>query len=53
MKSKIIITYVYPPIPIRSFDWQAYYDGYEEGACGWGSTPKLALDDLLEQDDEV
>ena len=24
---KIVTEYVFPPIPIRRFDWLAYYDG--------------------------
>ena len=26
---KIITTFIYPPIPIRSCDWQAHFDGDE------------------------
>lgn len=41
-------THVFPPIPIRSFDWHAYYDGYEEwGPSGWGPTEADAIADLL------
>jgi hypothetical protein len=45
----------YPPIPVRQFDWCAWYDGEEEaGPYGWGATEQAAIDDLVEnyhQDD--
>lgn len=51
---KIITTYVYPPIPVRQFDWQAVTDDYEEGApMGNGSTEQEAIDDLLSQLEEA
>lgn len=46
---KIITTNVYPPIPIRSFDWCAYYDGDEErGEYGYGKTEQEAIAELLD-----
>lgn len=50
---KIITTFVYPPIPIRSMDWQAHFDGDEpdnEGRMrvGRGATEQEAIDNLLE-----
>lgn len=46
---KIITNYVYPPIPIRRFDWSAYRDGFDEGELiGWGATEADAIADLLE-----
>lgn len=49
---KIITEFVYPPIPIRSMDWQAYYDGEEpdddgRAEFGTGVTEKAAIHDLL------
>lgn len=44
----IKVSHVYPPIPIRSMDWCAYYDGEEEGAQGWGPTEQAAIADLVE-----
>ena len=45
---KIITVHTYPPIPIRSCDWHAWYDGYEEsGPVGEGATEQAAIDDLL------
>lgn len=45
--SKIITNFVYPPIPIRSFDYVAYREGDEEtGPFGWGDTEEKALTDL-------
>jgi hypothetical protein len=35
----IITRFVYPPIPIRSFDWSAVEEDYDEGRpTGWGAT---------------
>lgn len=50
---KIRTVFVYPPIPIRAWDWQASYDDDEpndEGhmAIGEGSTEAGAISDLLE-----
>lgn len=39
----------YPPIPIRDFDWCAYYD--PEGDHGWGRTELEAIQDLLDNYD--
>lgn len=47
----IHLEFVYPPIPERHSDWRATRDGYEPGELvGYGSTPILALTDLLEQE---
>ena len=41
-------SFVYPPIPVRDFDWQAVVDGYEPGdAIGHGSTEDEAIAALL------
>lgn len=45
----IIVSHVYPPIPTRSHDWCAYFDGAEEeGKCGWGATKSAAIADLMQ-----
>lgn len=49
---KIITSYVHPPIPSRNFDWCAYYDGMEEGACGYGKTEDEAVADLVNNYEE-
>jgi len=50
---KIITRHVYPPIPLRSFDWCAYRDGQEElGGYGYGRTEQEAVADLLFQEEE-
>ncbi len=42
-------SHVYPPIPIRSFDWSAHYGDYDLGdLIGWGPTEELAIQDLLD-----
>ena len=45
--------YIYPPIPIRSFDWCAYDDdlGADCSPVGYGATEQEAIDDLMEQID--
>ena len=48
----IIIHYVFPPIPTRSFDFQASFDDDEPDdnghmVCGFGKTPIAAMTDLL------
>ena len=51
--TKIITTYVHPPIPDRRFDWCAYHDGEEEkGNYGYGKTEAEALEDLKRLDQE-
>ncbi len=47
---KIVTTHVYPPIPIRQFDWQAHYDSEadEQMNCGHGRTEAEAVVDLLD-----
>ena len=41
-----------PPIPLRKFDWRAFYDE-ESGTCGWGATEVDAIRDLLEITEEA
>ena len=52
-KPPIITHHVYPPIPIRQYDWCAFREGNEEaGGYGWGRTEREAINSLLEQEDE-
>ena len=52
---KIRTEYVYPPIPLRQFDWAAYDDdtycgcGECHSLVGYGPTEQAAIDDLNEQ----
>lgn len=57
---KIRTTHVYPPIPIREFDWSAVdedtYDAdcdqdgfFSKSPVGWGATEAEAIADLKEQ----
>ena len=39
---------VYPPLPVRVFDWHAFRD--PEGPVGMGATEHEAVDDLLMQE---
>jgi len=51
---EIVVTHVYPPIPIREFDWSATWSNDEpddEGhwiLIGYGPTPLAAIVDLLD-----
>lgn len=47
---KIRTDHVRPPIPIRQFDWVAWYDGEEDEqmATGHGPTEREAVADLIE-----
>lgn len=39
--------FVYPPIPVRDFDWAAFPEGCEEaGPYGWGPTQEVAIANL-------
>jgi hypothetical protein len=52
---KIKTEYVYPPIPLRQFDWSAIDDDtYDGPGCpiGAGATEAEAIADLLEQIEE-
>ena len=49
---KIITEFIYPPIPIRRYDWSAVRDGYDEGdPIGYGSTEQEAINELLEMEE--
>lgn len=50
----IKIDYVFPPIPLRQFDYSAVRDGYDEGdPIGFGETKQKAVDDLISQEEEL
>jgi hypothetical protein len=52
---KIRTDFVYPPIPIRDFDWSAVDDDtYDGPGCpvGYGRTEQAAIDDLMAQIDD-
>ena len=51
MARTIKTSHQFPPIPIRSFDWLAYFEGDEEGPQGWGPTEAEAIADLTENYD--
>ncbi len=51
MPPKIITSYWAKPIPNRSFDWSASYDGFEEGPYGYGETEQQAITDLTDNYD--
>lgn len=42
--------FVYPPIPVRAYDWMAWVGDYEPGCVvGCGATEEAAVADLREQ----
>lgn len=50
---RIRTDFVYPPIPVRTMDWQAVYDNDEPDddgrmAVGHGATETEAIADLIE-----
>lgn len=50
---RIVARFIYPPIPVRQFDWIAYYDGDEPDDdgnmdAGYGATQAMAIAELLE-----
>jgi hypothetical protein len=53
MPARRVVTHnIWPPIPLRQFDWCAHYDGDEPDDdgnmnCGYGKTEQEAIDDLL------
>jgi hypothetical protein len=50
MSRKINTQHVYPPIPVRKYDWCATFDGYEPGdLIGEGATEAEAIADLRTQ----
>jgi hypothetical protein len=50
---KVVTSFLYPPIPVRHFDWAAYIEGDEDGTgsgtTGRGETEVDALRDLAEK----
>lgn len=49
MPRPIVTSNIFPPIPIRDFDWCAYFEGEEErGQYGYGRTEAEAKADLLD-----
>lgn len=47
--AQIMTEFVYPPIPVRCFDWVAWFDGREEWLQGRGKTEDEAIQDLLDE----
>lgn len=49
-KLKIRTEHVYPPIPVREWDWSAVDDStYEPGGpIGWGRTEQAAIENLID-----
>jgi hypothetical protein len=53
---KIMTSFVYPPIPIRNFDWAAFDDDTYDGPgsiVGHGATKEAAIADFKEQLEEA
>lgn len=46
---KIVVSCAFPPIPDRSHDWFAHYEGEEEASgYGYGATPEEAVADFID-----
>ncbi len=53
MNPRIVTNYWAKPIPMRQFDWEATFDGYDMGdPVGYGTTEEEAINDLIQQVDE-
>lgn len=49
----IITEFIYPPIPLRNYDWQAIREDYDEDSLiGYGRTEQDAINDLIQQEKE-
>jgi hypothetical protein len=47
-KPPIITSYVFPPIPVRHYDYCAFRQGTEvSGNYGWGASKEDAIADLI------
>lgn len=47
--SRIVTSHMFPPVPFRTHDWAAFYDGEEEaGNYGYGATEAEAIRDFIE-----
>lgn len=45
---KVTTEFIFPPIPVREFDWVATFDDYEPGGpVGRGATEAEAIEDLM------
>ncbi len=55
MTRLIKTSFVYPPIPIHTNDWCAWYDdeGEEAGRYGWGTTEAEAIQDLRDNYEKI
>lgn len=51
---RIITSFQYPPIPIRTHDWCAYRENDVEDSSryGWGRTEEAAIHDLKAMEEE-
>ena len=50
---EIITDFIHPPIPVRYFDYRAYYadEGEEAGRYGFGATEEAAIKELKQKFD--
>lgn len=49
MSRRIVTSQTHSPLPYRSVDWCAHYDGEEEaGNYGYGATEEEAIADFIE-----
>lgn len=45
---RVAVSFVYPPVPVRCLDYQAYFDDLDdEGPIGASAAAEEAINDLL------
>lgn len=50
---RVVTSHIRPPIPFRTMDWCAYFDGEEErGGYGYGRTEAEAIADFIDNLDD-
>lgn len=52
-RDPVHVEHVFPPIPERCWDYRAYRDPDPGNPVGYGGTPFLAINDLIEQESET
>lgn len=51
-REPVHVEHVFPPIPERCWDYRAYRDPDPGNPVGYGGTPFLAINDLIEKESE-
>lgn len=48
-RNRVVVEFIHPPIPDRSFDYCAYLDGREGGPAGYSDTEAGAIEALHDE----